>query len=396
LNIKTGKSEEVKEKTLQQLIDLGFLVPSTVDEKEIVKLKMNSLKYTPLQMGIFVSLTSACNLKCPYCYQSMRNDTKYLTVEKWKVLYKYITKHQDIVKALAIALFGGEPLMNYDIAKEICKDVKKLRVNGIHTSIALVTNGTLFTKEVGEELSDYLENVQITIDGMQGEHDKLRPLPNGKSSFEIIIKNLIDNIDLYKDRIVLRSNITEENIESVKTLLKYLKEEVGIMNKIKEVDFRYIYPSQNDIFDGAIYRLDSHVSKMLLEMYKYATELGYKIANPLLSVAPCMASHAFSFAVDENLNVYKCGGFLYSTPDGYISPDGKLVITNPRWYKLINFEPVCVNTCKFAPVCYGGCKWMGIMNNFKGTCNIEHFKDLKEFLRIYVNSNYKRQLEVMQ
>jgi len=66
LNIKTGKSEEVKEKTLQQLIDLGFLVPSTVDEKEIVKLKMNSLKYTPLQMGIFVSLTSACNLKCPF------------------------------------------------------------------------------------------------------------------------------------------------------------------------------------------------------------------------------------------------------------------------------------------------------------------------------------------
>ena len=57
---------------IKELTILGFLIPSELDEKELMRTYVNILKYTPTHMGMFVNLTSRCNLSCPYCYQDLR------------------------------------------------------------------------------------------------------------------------------------------------------------------------------------------------------------------------------------------------------------------------------------------------------------------------------------
>lgn len=283
-------------------------------------------------------------------------------------------------------------MLNYDVLKVALKELDSLKSLGVTPNVSIVTNGTLFSKQRGQELSPYVNSVQITLDGMKETHNKMRPYPNGRGTFDIILKNLVDNVDQYKERIVLRSSVNESNVDSVKYLLEHLKEEYGLHKMLGGVSFEYIFPTQVSINSGKVHKLDQHKSKLLLEIYTHAVELGYKIGNPLI-FGPCMASHAYSFAVDERLNIYKCPGFLYSTPDGYIDNDGNLVITNSRYYSLINLEPSCAFNCKFGPICYGGCKWMSSASKSHTSCNRGYLRNYDAFLTLYVKSRYKRLLE---
>ncbi|BAD86349.1 hypothetical protein, conserved, radical SAM superfamily [Thermococcus kodakarensis KOD1] len=380
---------------IKELTTLGFLIPSQLDEKELMRTHVNVLKYTPTHMGMFVNLTSRCNLSCPYCYQDLRkalDSNQDLTTDSWNRIMRLINKRINILRNVNVVFFGGEPMLNYNTLKVAVRDLDSLKEIGIKTSMSIITNGTLFSKQRAQELAPYISSVQITLDGMKETHDKMRPYSDGSGTFDIILKNIIDNIDQYRKRIILRSNINDDNIASVKSLLHYLKEEYGLHKLLKGVGFEYIFPTQTSIHVGESYKLTQHISKLLIEIYSYAVDLGYSIGNPLI-LGPCMANHAFSFAVDEQLNVYKCPGFLYSNPDGYIDEEGNLVITSSRWYSLINFEPPCALNCKFGPVCYGGCRWMASSSKSKISCNIEHLQNYSEFLALYVKSRYKKLLE---
>ncbi|GAB6134512.1 radical SAM protein [Thermococcus henrietii] len=393
--LRNDNLKEIPTEIFDELINLGFLLPEELDEREIARTRINLSKYNPTHMGMFVNMTSRCNLACPYCYQDLRKNSNInldLTVENWNKIMKLISKKGDILKKISVVFFGGEPMLNYDTLKVAVRDLDSLREIDIETSMSIITNGTLFSKQTGQELAPFINSVQITLDGMRETHDKMRPYPDGRGTFDIILKNILDNIDQYKKRIILRSNINESNIASVKSLLHYLREEYGLHKLLGGVGFEYIFPTQTSIHAGESYKLSQHISKLLIEIYSYAVDLGYPIGNPLV-LGPCMASHAFSFAVDEQLNVYKCPGFLYSNPDGYIDEDGNLIIMNSRWYSLINFEPPCAFNCKFGPICYGGCKWMASALKSKISCNIEHLQNYSEFLTLYVKSRYKKLLE---
>ena len=393
--IKNNNLKEIPAEIFNELVNLGFLLPEELEEREVARTRINLSKYNPTHMGMFVNMTSRCNLACPYCYQDLRknlNINRDLTVENWNKIMKLIFKKEDILKKVSVVFFGGEPLLNYTVLKKAVLDLDSIKNMGIKSTMAIITNGTLFSKQIGQELSPYIDSIQITLNGMKSTHNKMRPYPDGRGTFDVILKNLVDNIDQYTHKIVIRSNINESNIDSVKSLLKYLKEEYDLHRLLRGVSFEYIFPTQTSICIGESYKLSQHISKLLIEIYTHAVDLGYSIGNPLI-FGPCMASHAFSFAVDERLNVYKCPGFLYSTPDGYIDKEGNLIITSSRWYSLINFEPPCALTCKFGPICYGGCKWMATASKSQISCNIEHLRNYNAFLTLYIRSRYQKLLE---
>lgn len=388
--INSRNFENVPKKVLSQLIELGFLVPEGIDETEVMRTLINLQKYNPAHMGIFVNLTSRCNLACPYCYQDLRkkfSSQQDLAPENWKRIMTFINS-KNTLKDISIAFFGGEPLLNIETLTLALKDLETLKDSGVSYDASIITNGTLFSKEIGQELSQYSVTVQVTLDGMKEIHDVMRPFPNGEGSFDNILKNLLDNIDEFRGRIVLRMNVNEANKESVRSLLMYLRDEYGLHEMLGSVGFEYIFPTQTAIKVGSAHILDKAKSEILVELYHFAVDLGYKIGNPMV-FGPCMASHAYSFAVDENLNVYKCPGFLYSEPDGYIDKMGKLIITSSRWYSLINFEPPCVTKCKFGPICYGGCKWMGSATKSGISCNLAYLKNYETLIKLYVQSKYK-------
>lgn len=184
----------------------------------------------------------------------------------------------------------------------------------------------------------------------------------------------------------LRINISENNMNDIQTLLHellYLKENILM------VSFSPVFSSQQVVLtNGHCEKIDEKIMRKILEIEKYAIELGYKIHNNYVK-GPCMARKVNGFALDESLNVYSCPGILYSKPHGKISADGEFIIRDNEWYSTINMESDCINTCQYAPICYGGCIWQGGID--KKNCNKEFYdKFLSEMIINYALSNYSQ------
>jgi len=386
-----GFDDKLREK-IEYLTRLNIIIDDYIDEALMAKFLINRWKYTTGVFSLFISYTSACNLSCRYCYQDNSKNSSYLSEKKWNILYDFIESKisRDDTKSLSIALFGGEPLLNYKVLLKSVKDIKSLEHIGVSSDITLITNGTLLNKNIAEELFPYMDAFQITIDGTKESHDRLRPYKNGFGTYDVILSNLIENLEELENKVQIRSNIDESNYQDVIKLLDELSS-LGLQDRIRSYDAVAIYASQKMVKSkGFEHLITPNKVKLVIEVLKYATKKGFKISKGFVN-ALCIGSLMNGFAVDENLNIYKCPGFYYDIPDGYIDHNGKLIITNNRFYKFVLEESACFGTCEFAPICYGGCKWM------RGSKKIHCPKPvfipyLSELIKYYAISNYPEEI----
>ncbi|GFP33841.1 uncharacterized protein HKBW3S42_02180, partial [Candidatus Hakubella thermalkaliphila] len=93
-----------------------------------------------------------------------------------------------------------------------------------------------------------------------------------------------------------------------------------------------------------------------------AIKSGFKISKDFID-GPCMLVSPNTFAIDEELKVYKCPGFLYQKPSGYIDSLGNLIIDDNFWYKSVTLEPSCAYKCVYGPICLGVEAWRSKSEN---------------------------------
>ncbi|NUU97549.1 hypothetical protein XO11_04520 [Marinitoga sp. 1138] len=389
--ISNEKSNNILVDEKNELYKLDFLIKDKQIEKKRMKYVLQKNKYTKDLFSVFISLTERCNFECTYCYQDINNkkEFSYLTKEKWKILYKYLTNtiEKNNVSSMAIVLFGGEPLLNYEIIPLIIDDLRNLEKNKkLKVYIQLITNGSLLTKERIIYLNKRIDGIQVTIDGNKKSHDKLRLL-NDTGSFDIVFNNFVLLTKYFEGEITLRMNINENNINNAKEFLKYLKKE-KINKKISSLSFSPIFSSQKEIRRyGHERKINLELESKIANLYLQAAKFGFKIDKEFVG-GPCSVSLDLSFAVDENLNIYSCPGTFYEVKEGYIDENSNLKINNSKWYENISYEPECIENCNYAPICYGGCRWMG-GNNKKGVCKKAYLdKNIQTLIKAYVISNY--------
>ncbi|WP_051569158.1 radical SAM/SPASM domain-containing protein [Alkaliphilus transvaalensis] len=384
-------NREVDSYIQKEMERMNFIVNNEDCEKQIMRYLMNSAKYNYSAMGIILSLTSNCNFRCSYCYQDGEDklSSKFLSIEEWKILLGYIKKtiRKNHISNLSISLFGGEPLLDYDALIKIVKEIKALEEEEeIKVSIVLITNGSLLTKSRIDELLNYVSAFQITLDGSESTHNKLRPYLNGGGSFKNIFSNISYLTNQAPNRLNLRVNVAEESISSVYELLKILIDE-KISSSLAGISFEAIFSTQDEILSiGHENRVSTQLLKEINKLYFYAVKKGFKI-NKNFIFGPCMIRHVQSFVVDENLNVYSCAGKVYQEQLGRVEDNSNLSIIDSKWYSDILEEPSCIENCQYAPICYGGCRWMS-------KCNKEFFDAvIKERIAAYVISKYPEEVE---
>lgn len=127
---------------------------------------------------ISLNVAQNCNLSCIYCYGVdgeynqkglMRPETAFKAVD-W-----LIEQSQD-VKDLVITFFGGEPLLNFRLIKQVvpyAREKAQQHQKNVHFSIT--TNGTLLTKEAIEYFNENKFSVVISFDGDLEMQNKNRP-----------------------------------------------------------------------------------------------------------------------------------------------------------------------------------------------------------------------------
>lgn len=390
---------QLSEEELQKLKYAEVLVDDQIDEVAYMRYLLGIDKYTHASLGLFISFTAECNLRCVYCYEdykeTFQGKDRKLTWNRFEPLLRFINYQKERgLRHIDVVFFGGEPLMNYEVVYKAAKVLKAYEKDSISVAINLITNGTLLTPERCCELAPYITLVQTTLDGPKHVHDQRRPYKDGRGSYDDIVGNLKNAVNYFKD-ILVQPVVDEHNASSISELLRELKEQ-GLHDKLT-VGFSPTCPSQSEVALGRCdVKPNIEVFETITQLYALAARLGYRVSKAFIK-GPCLRNCVNRFAVDEHLNVYKCPADFYSPhPDAVIDEFGRLQILRSNWYESVTFEPACVATCVYAPICYGGCKWLA-GGPTKTYCNKE-LLDLfiTEMIRAYVISHYGEKLQSHQ
>ncbi len=381
---------------LQLLEDLGFLTQPNQDEKLYARYLINSAKYNTSVMSLFISFTSRCNFKCSYCYQDFRmsSPAQDLSLQEWRILFTSIRNRvlEFQVRDLSVALFGGEPLLNLEVVGRACEDLKTLEKEGCRVALTLITNGSLLTLRVWKHLAPYVDVVQITVDGTKEVHDKHRPFADGRGSYDVLMANIAALAQEAYNKIALRVNVQPETLQGVRDLVQLIGTS-ELRHVFRAVDLEEVYPTQREVCAGVCGTARvSRLGGRLGELVMAAAALGLPLTRKF-ECAPCLHSLANSFAVDENLRVYKCPGFLYWQPIGAVRKDSRIELT-PGYYEAVAYEPTCALDCIYGPICYGGCRALA-GGPGRVHCRKPYFDEVfASLVKAYVLAKHTRKLQV--
>lgn len=294
----------------------------------------NALSPQKLELTLFP--TEQCNFRCTYCYEDFSiGRMSRRTIDAIK---KLLTLRSGDLRHLNISWFGGEPLVAYDIVKEITFFASDLaKANDFAFFSGITTNGyALNDKRIDELHQAGIRKYQISLDGEGVSHDQTRLRIDGKGTFEKIWANilLIEKMasqGLLPDiKVMLRIHIHPNNVESVIKLADLIKANLSssvFTILLKEVGH---YGGANDKDIAIFHKQDVHYLKTKRELYASLSE--YKMELTGDQVYVCYAGKANAFTIRADGSVGKCTVALKSSRNniGNILDDGQLNLDAER------------------------------------------------------------------
>lgn len=193
---KTEISDASKEK-ISKLKQDGFLSSYHISKIQHPELDNAEYQVDRNMRQITLQVTQSCNFRCAYCpYTTAEFDNqrshgaKQMSFEVAKKSIDFFAEHSKEQNDVAIGFYGGEPLLRFDLIKQIVDYSEKVFM-GKGILFTLTTNGSLLNEEIVEFLEEHEFNLMISLDGPPEIHNKSRKFAStGKGTFETIENNL--------------------------------------------------------------------------------------------------------------------------------------------------------------------------------------------------------------
>lgn len=147
---------------------------------------------------VWLHITNACNLDCPYCY--VRKSSARMTEEIGK---DAIDKIVEAILAggfrrLKLKYAGGEALLHFRLIQILHEYVQqRLADTNVELHEVVLSNGVFISSRVADWFAVTGVRLMISLDGVEGDHNRQRPMKSGGNTFSFIEKN-IDGILLKK------------------------------------------------------------------------------------------------------------------------------------------------------------------------------------------------------
>ncbi len=141
--------------------------------------------------ALCLHVAHTCNLNCSYCFASQgkyHGERALMSFEVGKRAIDFLIENSGERRNLEVDFFGGEPLMNWDVVKQIveyARSVEKQR--GKNFRFTLTTNGVLIDDDVIEFSNREMSNVVLSLDGRKEIHDATRVDYAGNGSYDRIV-----------------------------------------------------------------------------------------------------------------------------------------------------------------------------------------------------------------
>lgn len=132
-----------------------------------------------------------CNLACRYCFAEegeYHGRRALMSLEVGKKALDFLIANSGSRRNLEVDFFGGEPLMNWQVVKDlVAYGREQEKIHNKNFRFTLTTNGVLLDDEVMEFCNKEMGNVVLSIDGRKEVHDFMRPFRKGAGSYDLIV-----------------------------------------------------------------------------------------------------------------------------------------------------------------------------------------------------------------
>ena len=199
---------------VKSLEDAGKLYSKDEYEELACNYKNNSKVIKALCLHV----AHTCNLNCSYCFASQgkyQGDRAIMSFEVGKRAFDFLIENSGTRRNLEVDFFGGEPLMNWDVVKQLVAYARSIeKQHNKNFRFTLTTNGLLIDDEVIDFLNKEMSNVVLSLDGRQEVHDLFRKDYAGNGSYEKIVPKFKKLVEARggKDYYV-RGTFTHNNVD---------------------------------------------------------------------------------------------------------------------------------------------------------------------------------------
>ena len=181
--------KEVEEslEDIQELINLEQLFAKDIYKDFVIDFKERKTVVKALCLHI----AHDCNLACRYCFAEegeYHGRRALMSFEVGKKALDFLIANSGSRRNLEVDFFGGEPLMNWEVVKQLVEYGREQeKLHDKHFRFTLTTNGVLLNDEIMEFCNREMSNVVLSLDGRKAVNDKMRPFRNGKGSYDLIV-----------------------------------------------------------------------------------------------------------------------------------------------------------------------------------------------------------------
>ncbi len=307
------ETQDIKEayEEIQVLIEEGLLFSDD--------LYVNDFNYNQdnIVKALCLHIAHDCNLRCAYCFASQGDfsgDRLLMSSEVGKKALDFLVKSSGSRVNLEVDFFGGEPMMNFEVVKELIKYGREIELkNNKKFRFTITTNGLLLNDENMNFINENMDNVVLSLDGRKEINDYMRPTLNGEGSYDIIVPKFLNFVKLRSNKsYYIRGTFTSKNLDFSKDVLA--------LNKagFNTISVEPVVASREK--DYAL--LEQHLDKILSEYEELSKEY-------IRLKQEGKGFDFFHFMIDLNQGpcfikkIVGCGAgveYLAVTPEGHLYP----------------------------------------------------------------------------
>ncbi|WP_125152688.1 thioether cross-link-forming SCIFF peptide maturase [Clostridium rectalis] len=335
--------------------------------------------------ALCLNIAHDCNLRCKYCFADegeYKGKRQIMSAEVGKKAIDFVIEHSGPRKHIEIDLFGGEPLIAFDVVKEIVEYAKQQeKVHNKTLRFTMTTNATLLTDEIMDYLDKNMGNIVLSIDGRKRINDDVRIRVDGSGSYDSIlpkIKKMVkardkekqyyargtftrNNTDFYEDIM----HLANEGFDEISIEPVVLKEDHPL--SLREEDLPKIFEQYDKLYKEMVKR---YKEGNMFKFYHFNIDLQ---GGPCVykRISGCGAGHEY-VAITPSGDIYPCHQFVGNEDFkmGNLFKEG-LDEGIEKQFKEGNiyFKPIC-KECWARFYCSGGCQANNF--NFNGDIHIPY------------------------
>ncbi len=310
-----------------------------------------------------------CNLACQYCFAEegeYHGKRELMSYEVGRKALDFLVANSGNRRNLEVDFFGGEPLMNFQVVKDLVAYGRSLEeTHDKKFRFTLTTNGVLLNDDIMEFANQEMGNVVLSIDGRKEVHDRMRPFRKGAGSYDLIVPKFQKFADSrHQEKYYVRGTFTHNNLDFSKDVLHLA--DLGF----KQISVEPVVAQETDSYairEEDLPQLMEEYENLALEMVKrHGKENDFNFFHFMIDLegGPCVAKRLSGcgsgteyLAVTPTGDLYPCHQFVGNTDFLMGNVDDGVVNTDLRdEFKSCNvYAKDKCRECFARFYCSGGC-----------------------------------------